>query len=106
MADVKLMVLYPFPSDVEQFENDYREHIVLLHKKMNIPADAHPYTITKMHSDPENQTLYYQMFTLPFPTAEALRQTLNSPEMQEIAGDAARISSGGTPIMLIGSDAD
>ena len=106
MADVKLMVLYPIPTDANQFEKAYREHIALLHKKMNIPVDARPYTITKMHSDPDSPALYYQMFTMPFPSAEALQQTLNSPEMQEVAGDAVRISSGGAPVILIGSDTD
>ena len=106
MAAVKLMVLYPFPTDVQQFENDYREHLSLFHQKMNIPDDERPYTVTKIHSDPENQAPYFQIFTMPFPSAESLQQAMSTPEMQEVAADAVRISSGGVPIILVGSDAD
>lgn len=106
MTTIKLMVLYPFPTDVEQFEKDYREHIALLHHKMNIPTDVHPYTVTKIHSEPENLALYYQIFTMPFPSSEALQQAMSSPEMQEVAGGATRISSGGSPVILVGSDTD
>lgn len=106
MSEIKLMVLYPIPTDVDQFEKDFREHILLLHQKMNIPADVHPYTLTKIHSSSRNQEPYYQIFTMPFPSKEALQQSMSSPEMQEVAADAARISSGGAPVILVGSDTD
>lgn len=106
MTSVKLMVLYPFPANVQQFENDYREHLSFFHQKMGIPNDARPYTVTKIHSQPDQQAPYYQIFTMPFPSAEALQQTMSTPEMQEVAADAFRISTGGTPIILVGSDAD
>lgn len=106
MAEVRLMVLYPFPTDVQQFEDDYREHLSFFHRKMNIPDDARPYTITKFHSEPGRQAPYYQMFSMPFASAEALQQAISTPEMQEVAGDAARISSGGDLVILTGSDMD
>ena len=106
MAEVKLLVLYPFPTDVQQFENDYRDHLSLFHQKMNIPNDVHPYTVTKIHSEPGNQAPYYQIFAMPFPSAEALQQAMSTPEMQEVAGDAVRISTGGAPVILVGSDTD
>ena len=56
MAEVKLMVLYPVPTDIQQFENDYREHLLLFHQKMNIPNDIRPYTVTKIHSGFSNTT--------------------------------------------------
>jgi len=34
MTTLKLMVLYPIPSDVEQFEKDYADHLALFHNKM------------------------------------------------------------------------
>ena len=106
MAEVKLMVLYPFPTDVQQFENDYRAHLSFFHQKMNIPNDVHPYTVTKILSEPESPAPYYQIFTMPFPSTEALQQAMNSPVMQEIAGDAVRISTGGAPVILVGSDTE
>jgi hypothetical protein len=41
---------------------------------------------------------------MPFPSAEALQQAMGSREMQEVAADAARISSGGPPVVLVGSN--
>ena len=105
MADVKLMVLYPYPTDTAQFDNDYSDHLRLLHENANIPEDARPYTVTKILHTPENQPPFYQMFTMPFPSAEALQQAMSSPEMQEVAADATRISTGGAPVILVGSDA-
>jgi uncharacterized protein (TIGR02118 family) len=104
MANVKLLVLYPFPTDVEQFEKDYHEHLSLFHQTMRIPTDARPYSITKIHSEPENQAPYYQIFSMPFSSPEALQRALGSPEMKVIADDAARISTGGAPTILVGSD--
>ena len=106
MAEVKLMVLYPLPEDVQQFENDYSAHLSLLHQKMGIPDDARPYTVTKFQLGPDDTAPYYQMFSMPFPSTEALRQALESPEMQEVAADAVRISTGGAPVVLVGSDTD
>jgi uncharacterized protein (TIGR02118 family) len=105
MPEVKLMVLYPHPTDVAKFDNDYQDHRRFLHQKMNIPEDARPYTITRILPTPEGHAPFYQIFTMTFPSAEALQQTMSSPEMQEVAADAFRISSGGAPVILVGSEA-
>ncbi len=104
MLEIKLMVLYPQPTDLNQFECDYQKHLELFHQKMNIPTDEKPYEITKMVSTPAGPSPYYQMFSISFPSAEVLEQTLASIEMQEIAADANRISSGGNPVILVGSE--
>jgi len=105
MSAVKLMVLYPQPTNAAQFEKDYQEHLALFHQKMKIPADQRPYTVTKMLPGPDGVAPYYQMFSFTFPTMDALQQTLASEEMQAVASDANRISTGGAPTMLIGNDA-
>jgi len=102
MAEMKLIVLYPYPTDTDQFNRDYQEHLKLLHKKMQIPEHVRPYTVTRFVEMPQGKPVYYQMFTLPFPSAEALQQAMSTQEMQEVAGDAARISSGGAPVILVG----
>lgn len=53
---------------------------------------------------PEASAPFYQLFTMPFPSAGALKQAMITPEMQEVAADAVRISSGGAPIILVGSE--
>lgn len=99
---MNLIVLYPQPENVEKFESDYSTHKKLLHAKMNIPMDQKPYTITKFLSGPTGKPPYFQMFTMPFNSAEELEEALSSPAMQEVAADANRISSGGAPTILIG----
>jgi len=105
MSDVKLMVLYPYPTDTTQFDKDYGEHIRLLHQKTNIPEDARPYTVTRFFPTPGGPAPFYQLFTMPFPSAEALREAMSSPGMQEVAADAVRISTGGEPVVLVGNEA-
>lgn len=104
MSQVKLMVLYPQPTDVKQFESDYQAHLAMFHEKMNIPTDQRPYTLTKMLATPMGASPFYQMFSFVFPSAEALQQTLATAEMQAVAADANRISTGGAPFILVGND--
>ncbi|WP_375324346.1 EthD family reductase [Flagellimonas sp. GZD32] len=99
---MNLFVLYPQPIDVNKFEEDYVGHIALFHEKTHIPVHVKPYTITKFISQPGSTSPYYQMFTMPFESAEALYEAMSSPGMLEIAADANRISSGGAPVVLIG----
>lgn len=104
MTDVKLMVLYPHPTDTAQFDNDYSDHLRLFHQKTNIPEESRPYTVTRFLRTPEGPASFYLLFTMPFPSAEALQKAMSSPEMQEVAADAGRISSGGAPVILVGSE--
>ncbi len=98
----KLVVLYPQPTNIEKFEKDYSAPLELFHKKTGIPTDVKPYTVTKFLDGPDGKAPYYQMFSMPFESLDALNQTLSSPEMQEVAADAFRISSGGDPVILPG----
>lgn len=100
---VKLLVLYPQPTDVEQFESDYRDHLRLLHEKANISDDGPlPYTVTKLFPGPDGPSQYYQLFTMYYPSAEALQEARGS--LQEVAADAVRISTGGPPVVMVGSE--
>ena len=101
---LQLLALYPQPADVQQFEAAYTNHLVLLHEKTGIPTTAKPYVVTKFLPTPEGIPPFFQMFTMPFESAEALQATMSSAGMQEVAADAIRISTGGAPTILIGSE--
>lgn len=103
MAEVRLVVLYPRPTDAARFDRDYQEHLRLLHKKMGIPEAAKPYTVTRFVETPMGKPAFHQMFSMPFPSMQALNEAMNSPAMQELGADAARISTGGAPVTLIGT---
>lgn len=100
---LQLIVLYPQPTDVQQFEATYAKHLVLLHEKTGIPTTVKPYNVTKFLPTPEGTPPFFQMFTMPFESPEALQAAMSSAGMQEVAADANRISTGGAPTILIGS---
>jgi len=102
MAEVTLHVLYPCPLDTEKFDRDYQQHLRLLHAKMRIPDESRPYRVTRFADTPQGRPAFHQMFTMAFPSAEELQLAMSSREMQEVAADAVRISSGGPPIVLVG----
>ncbi len=99
---VNLVVLYPHPQDTEKFEADYVAHLQMLHQKLGIPHDIKPYVVTRFLNNGADKAAFYQMFSMPFGSAEALNNTLSTPEMQEVAGDAHRISTGGPPVIMAG----
>lgn len=103
MAEVTLHVLYPYPLDTEKFDRDFQAHLDLLHARMQIPLDERPYRITRFVELPQGKPAYCQMFAMPFPSVEALHQAMSSKEMQEVAADAGRISTGGAPVILVGA---
>lgn len=72
---------------------------------MRIPPDQQPYSVTRFVATPLGNPAYYLMFSMAFPSQEALLQAMTSTEMQEVAMDAVRISTGGPPLILVGSAA-
>jgi uncharacterized protein (TIGR02118 family) len=102
MSEVKLIVLYPYPKDTAQFDRDYEAHLKLLDEKSR--PDGLPYTVTRIQAAADgSQAPYYRMFVATFPSMEMLQKVMSTPELQEVAADAVRISTGGPPVMMIGS---
>ncbi|MBC7888102.1 MAG: EthD family reductase [Ferruginibacter sp.] len=99
---LQLMVLYPQPADVQQFETEYVKHLAFLDEKTGIATTVKPYTVTKFLPSPQGAAAFYQLFAMPFESPEALEAAMSSAGMQEVAADANRISSGGAPTILIG----
>ena len=99
---MNLYVLYPQPTNVEKFKADYKEHVALLHQKMKIPTDVKPYKVTKFLEGSAGKPPYFLMFSMPFESAEEIEKVMASAAMQEVAADANRISSGGSPTVMIG----
>jgi uncharacterized protein (TIGR02118 family) len=104
MSQISLIVLYPHPSDVEQFSKDYQQHLALFHQHMQVPLSEKPYSVLRFVETPLGKPAYYQMFSIPFPSEQALQQAMFSPQMQLIAADAVRISSGGAPVVMVGKE--
>ena len=99
---MKLTVLYPQPLNQEKFESDYNDHLKLLHDKTGSPSSEKPYSVTRFLHGPEGKPPFHLMFIMPFESQEQLERIMSSNDMQEVAADATRISTGGAPTILIG----
>ena len=93
---MKLIIIYPQAIDYE--------YLNLPRNKMNISQEVKPSNVTKFHNTSEGSLPYYQMFSMPFNSLKESQATLAITEMQEVAADAHRISSGGAPSIMIGEE--
>lgn len=95
-----ITVLYPTPTDVEKFEQDYIEHLGVYAK--NLP-DAPKPEVTRIKSHPSNPAPYHLIATIPFESMEPLNETLMSEGMKVVGAHAGQISSGGAPVIMVGT---
>jgi uncharacterized protein (TIGR02118 family) len=103
MAGTKLVVLYPYPTDVEAFEKAYvDDHVPLAKEKIK---GMSKFVATKVVGTPTGQTPpFYRIAELHFPSIDALKEALSSAGGQEAARHAISISSGGMPIFLVAEE--
>ena len=67
---LQVIVLYPQPTDVQQFESDDAKHLALFHEKMSIPTNVKPYTILN----------FYQPLKVCLLSTRCLRSLLSHPK--------------------------
>ena len=100
MAETKIMVIYPMPTDVEKFEKLYtEEHIPLAMEKIK---GVKKFAATKVIGTPDGSTPpFHRIAELYFSSMESLQESAASPGTQEAVAHAFAISTGGPPIILI-----
>lgn len=100
MADIKIVVIYPRPTDLEAFERAYvDEHIPLAMEKIK---GVTKFVATKVIGTPDGSTPpYYRIAEFYFPSMLALQECAASAGTQEAVAHAIAISTGGPPIVLI-----
>ena len=102
MAAVKLMVLYPPPKDVQAFERVYLdEHVPMAVKKL---AGKTKLVATKVQSSPQGKPAFHRIAEVHFPSLEALQACAASTGGKETLAHAAKISTGGPPVLLIAEE--
>ncbi|PYP83766.1 MAG: ethyl tert-butyl ether degradation protein EthD [Blastocatellia bacterium AA13] len=102
MAGVKFIVIYPRPTDVDAFEKLYQEeHVPMAVEKLEGKTK---FVATKVVGSPAGEAPFYRIAEVHFPSLEALQACAASPGGQETIGHAAKISSGGPPILLIAEE--
>ena len=98
----RLVVLYPPPLDVDEFERLFaQEHVPLVHAQM---AGMKRLDAARVVRGPRGEGPYHWMAELHFDTIDELHEGITSPGGQRAAGHAMQISTGGPPTMLVVDD--
>jgi uncharacterized protein (TIGR02118 family) len=102
MADAKLIVLYPPPKSVEDFEKIYQnEHVPLAVAKLGGKSKI---VATKVLGSPQGAYPFYRIAEVYFPSMQALEACAASGDGKEVLAHAVKISSGGPPIFLVAEE--
>ena len=103
MSDVKLIVIYPRPKDIEAFEKLYQEeHVPMAVEKLSGKTKL---VATKVVATPDGTPPpFYRIAEVYFPSLQALQACAQSAGGQETVAHAVKISSGGTPVFLVAEE--
>ena len=102
MMSAKLIVAYPQPEDVQAFEAVYQnEHVPLAVANL---AGKTKIVSTKILQSPQGTPPFYCIAEVHFPSMEALQRCAESDGGKETLAHAARISSGGPPLIMIAEE--
>src|SRR5579862_758424 len=102
MADVKLVVIYPRPKDVDVFEKIYQqEHVPLAVAKLGGKTKI---VAAKILASPQGAPPFYRIAEVYFPSMQALEACAASEGGKEALAHAVKITSGGPPIFLVAEE--
>jgi uncharacterized protein (TIGR02118 family) len=102
MSEAKLVVIYPRPKDIEAFEKVYlAEHVPMAVEKL---AGKTKIVATKVIASPQGTPPFYRIAEVYFPSMAALEACAATLGAQETLANAAKISTGGTPLFLVAEE--
>jgi uncharacterized protein (TIGR02118 family) len=102
MTDVKLLVIYPRPKDVDIFEKIYQdEHVPLAVAKLGGKTKI---VATKILGSAQGIAPFYRIAEVYFPSMQALEACAASEGGKEAIAHAVKISSGRAPIFLVAEE--
>jgi uncharacterized protein (TIGR02118 family) len=102
MADVKLVVMYPRPKDVDAFEKVYQnEHVPLA---VAVLGGKTKIVGTKVLGSPEGTPAFYRIAEIHFRSMADLEACAASEGGKQTLAHAVTISSGGPPIFLVAEE--
>jgi uncharacterized protein (TIGR02118 family) len=102
MADVKLVVIYARPEDVEAFEKVYtNEQVPLAVAKLGGKTKI---VATRVLGSPQGVPPFYRIAEVYFPSMQALEACASSEGGKEALAHAVKVSTGGAPIFLVAEE--
>src|SRR5260370_33803387 len=103
MADAKLVVSFPRPTDIEAFEKIYlTEHVPMAVEKL---VGKTKIVATGILASPQGTPPFYRIVEVHFPSMQALEACAVSEGGKETLAHSVSISSGGAPIFLVAEEA-
>jgi uncharacterized protein (TIGR02118 family) len=102
MAEVKLVVMYPRPKDIDAFEKAYQnEHVPMAMEKLK---GVTRFVATKVTGSPQGTPPFHRIAELHFASMESLQACAASQGGRETIAHAASISSGGPPVIMVAEE--
>jgi uncharacterized protein (TIGR02118 family) len=102
MGNVKLIVIYPRPKDIESFERVYKnEHVPMAVEKLGGKTKI---VGSKIVGSPQGTPPFHRIAEIHFPSMEALQACAASEGGKQTLANAVAISSGGAPIFLVAEE--
>jgi uncharacterized protein (TIGR02118 family) len=101
MAAAKLVVMYPTPRDVKEFERAYTQDHAPMVTPQNMPGLTKFVASKIVGTADGSQAPFYRVAELHFPSMSALQAAAGSAGAQKAVAHAVSISSGGKPLVLI-----
>jgi len=101
MAGAKIVVLYPRPGDVDEFERAYtQEHVPM------VDAEQMPglikFVATKFVGTATGEAPpFHRMAELHFSSLQALQECAQTEGAQKAVQHAVKISTGGPPVFMV-----
>jgi uncharacterized protein (TIGR02118 family) len=96
---VKLLVLYPTPTDPELFDRRYlREHLPMGEEHL---VGATGFASYRILGSPKGKSPFARLTEVSFPSMQALQDCAALPGAQKTIGNAVEISTGGAPHFMI-----
>lgn len=96
-----LLVLYPNPTDEAEFDRAYREKHLPYGKPRLVAEGATMVETKKVVGPGFAPPPYHWISDITFPSLEALQAAAGSTGGQEALANAASISTGGAPMLMV-----
>jgi len=99
---VKLIVIYPPPTNVDAFETVYkRDHVPMAVEKLSGKTKI---VGTRVLGSSQGKPVFHRIAEIHFPSIEALEACAASDGGKQTLANAVAISSGGAPVFLVAGE--
>jgi uncharacterized protein (TIGR02118 family) len=103
MPGAKLMVLYPQPKMMGEFERAYADEHIPMAASIFKEYGATKAVLSKAISAPSGTAAFHRIAEIHFPSTDAL-QRCAAGKGQDALAHALKISNGGPPVVLIAEE--